>query len=74
MPADSGEMRILALSEVIGVGDQENDLEMIRAAGLGIAMPRAPETVRQAAGRVAPPDDKGGLLALFTEILPQYFA
>ncbi|HEY4908941.1 MAG TPA: HAD family hydrolase [Methylomirabilota bacterium] len=62
------------LEETIGVGDQENDLEMIKAAGLGIAMPRAPETVRQAAGRVAPPDDQGGLLALFTEILPQYFA
>jgi Cof subfamily protein (haloacid dehalogenase superfamily) len=62
------------LAETIGVGDQENDLEMIKAAGLGIAMPHAPETVRQAAGRVAPPDDQGGLLALFTEILPHYFA
>ncbi|HUO63221.1 MAG TPA: HAD family hydrolase [Terriglobales bacterium] len=61
------------LAEAIGVGDQENDLEMIKAAGLGIAMPRAPETVRQAAGRVAPPDDHGGLLSLFTQILPQYF-
>jgi hypothetical protein len=34
----------------------------------------APETVRQAAGRVVPSDEQGGLLALFTEILPQYFA
>jgi Cof subfamily protein (haloacid dehalogenase superfamily) len=64
----------MPLEETIGVGDQENDLEMIKAAGLGIAMPRSPETVRQSAGRVAPPDDQGGLLALFTEILPQYFA
>jgi Cof subfamily protein (haloacid dehalogenase superfamily) len=62
------------LAEAIGVGDQENDLEMIMAAGLGIAMPRAPETVRAAAGRVTPPDAQGGLLALFAEILPQYFA
>ena len=62
------------LEEVIAVGDQENDLEMIRAAGLGVAMPESPETVRQAAGRVAPPDEQGGLLALFTEILPDYFA
>jgi len=61
-------------TETIGIGDQENDLEMIEAAGLGIAMPGAPETVRQAAGRVSPPDEQGGLLALFTEILPQYFA
>jgi Cof subfamily protein (haloacid dehalogenase superfamily) len=62
------------LTDTIGIGDQENDLEMIEAAGLGIAMPCAPETVRRAAGRVAPPDEEGGLLALFTEILPQYFA
>jgi len=62
------------LTETIGVGDQENDLEMIEAAGLGIAMSCAPETVRQAAGRVVPSDEQGGLLALFTEILPQYFA
>jgi hydroxymethylpyrimidine pyrophosphatase-like HAD family hydrolase len=55
------------------VGDQENDLEMIRAAGLGVAMPQAPEAVRDQAGRVAPTPDKGGLLALFREILPEYF-
>jgi Cof subfamily protein (haloacid dehalogenase superfamily) len=61
------------LAEVIAVGDQENDMEMIRAAGLGIAMPQSPEVVRKAAGRVAPPDDQGGLLALFTEIMPEYF-
>jgi len=64
----------IPLAETIAVGDQENDLEMIRAAGLGIAMPGAPETVRAAAGRVAPPDEEGGLLELFTELLPEYFA
>ena len=62
------------LEQTVAVGDQENDMEMIRAAGLGVAMPQAPETVRGVAGRVAPPDDQGGLLALFTEILPEYFA
>jgi Cof subfamily protein (haloacid dehalogenase superfamily) len=62
------------LEQTIAAGDQENDLEMIRAAGLGIAMPLSPDTVRAAAGRVAPPDEQGGLLALFTEILPEYFA
>jgi hypothetical protein len=55
------------------VGDQENDLEMIRAAGLGIAMPQSPEVVRKQAGRVAPTPPEGGLLALFQEILPEYF-
>jgi Cof subfamily protein (haloacid dehalogenase superfamily) len=72
-------LRVLAehlgipLAETIAVGDQENDLEMIEAAGLGIAMPQAPETVRKAAQRVAPSDAQGGLRALFREILPQHF-
>jgi hydroxymethylpyrimidine pyrophosphatase-like HAD family hydrolase len=34
------------------VGDGENDLELIRAAGLGIAMGNAPDLVQQAADRV----------------------
>ena len=73
-------LRVLAehmgipLEETIAVGDQENDLEMIEAAGLGIAMPQAPERVRKAARLVAPSDAEGGLLALFREILPQHFA
>jgi len=73
-------LRVLAehlgipLEETIAVGDQENDLEMIEAAGLGIAMPQAPEGVRKAARQVAPSDAEGGLLALFREILPQHFA
>ena len=62
------------LAHVVAVGDQENDLEMIRAAGIGVAMPQAPEGVRAAADRVAPTPAEGGLLALFREILPDYFA
>jgi hydroxymethylpyrimidine pyrophosphatase-like HAD family hydrolase len=61
------------LAETVAVGDEENDLEMIESAGLGIAMPSAPEPIRKAARRVAPSEGEGGLLALFTEILPQYF-
>jgi len=61
------------LERVVAVGDQENDLEMIRAAGAGVAMPRAPESIRVAADRVAPSPDDGGLLALFRELLPDYF-
>src|SRR2546428_8916501 len=42
------------LEEIVAVGDQENDLEMIRAAGLGVAFPPAPAVVRGQAGRVVP--------------------
>ena len=43
------------LAQVLAIGDQFNDLEMIAAAGHGVAMPSAPEAVRAAARYVAPP-------------------
>jgi len=61
------------LPRVVAVGDQENDLEMLREAGLGVAMPHAPEPVRRAADRVAPDAAEGGLLALFAELFPGRF-
>lgn len=62
------------LERVVAVGDQENDLEMIQVAGLGVAMPHAPDFVRAAADRVAPAPDAGGLLALLRELMPEHFA
>ncbi|HET7874877.1 MAG TPA: HAD-IIB family hydrolase, partial [Methylomirabilota bacterium] len=62
------------LERVIAVGDQENDREMIEAAGFGIAMPHAPDFVRAVADRVAPGPEKGGLLTLLRELLPEHFA
>ena len=63
----------MALDRVAAVGDQDNDLEMIRAAGLGIAMPHAPDEVRAAADRVAHPPGAGGLLRTLAELLPEFF-
>ena len=62
------------LERVIAVGDQENDREMLTTAGLGVAMPQAPDHVRAAADRVAPLPREGGLLALLREVLPHHFA
>ena len=64
----------MALDRVVAVGDQENDIELLREAGLGVAMPHAPEAVRQAADRVAPPVAEGGLLRLLGELFPDRFA
>ena len=61
------------LARVVAVGDQENDLEMLREAGLGVAMPHAPDPVRRAADRVAPGAAEGGLLALLGELFPGRF-
>jgi len=61
------------MERVVAVGDHHNDIEMIRAAGLGVAMPHAPEAVRAAADRVAPTLDDGGLLRLLAEVMPAHF-
>ena len=44
----------------VAVGDADNDIPMIRAAGLGIAMGNAPAHVRRAADRVVNDNDHGG--------------
>ncbi len=45
----------IPLERCMAVGDQFNDLEMIREVGHGVAMPSAPAAVRAVAQHVAPP-------------------
>lgn len=47
--------------EICAVGDDVNDIPMIREAGLGIAMGNALDVVKQAADRIAPSHDEDGL-------------
>lgn len=49
------------LDRVAMVGDGDGDLELIRHAGLGIAMGNATAAVKAAATRVVAPVDEGGL-------------
>jgi Cof subfamily protein (haloacid dehalogenase superfamily) len=44
----------IAWSDIVAFGDAENDIPMLRKAGLGIAMANAPDPVKNAAGRVSP--------------------
>lgn len=53
------------LSRVAMAGDGDNDLELIRAAGLGIAMGNAPAHVRAAADRIVGDVDAAGLADAF---------
>lgn len=46
----------LGAGQIVAVGDDVNDLPMIRAAGLGVAMPWAPPHVKAAAKAIAEPD------------------
>ena len=57
------------LERTIAFGDAENDLDMLLAAGMGVAMGNAPEAVRSAVGRVAPSVDKDGVAVWLAEFL-----
>ena len=50
----------IAESEICAVGDDVNDIAMIRAAGLGVAMGNAQPSVKAAADRIAPTHDRMG--------------
>lgn len=53
--------RGVGLHEVVAVGDNYNDLDMIEAAGLGVAMGNAPPDVRARADVVVPGVEEDGL-------------
>ncbi|MFQ5575488.1 MAG: HAD family hydrolase [Anaerolineae bacterium] len=56
-------------AEVIALGDAENDIEMLQAAGLGVAMANASERVRAAAGRVIASNDEPALAHFLNRLL-----
>ncbi len=49
-------------SDVLAAGDGHNDLEMLRWAGRGVAMPEAPSAVLEVADGVSAPLAEGGLV------------
>lgn len=56
-------------AEICAVGDDVNDIPMIHAAGLGIAMGNAQPSVKAAADRVAPGHDEDGLVEVVRWVL-----
>lgn len=46
--------------QIVALGDGENDISMLRWAGLGVAMGNAPDSVKAAADLVAPPCSEDG--------------
>jgi len=59
----------LTFDEAAAIGDGKNDLELLRAVRLGIAMANAPEEVRAAANWIAPPPEACGLVAALEKVL-----
>src|SRR5262245_50498525 len=58
----------IEITDVIAVGDNWNDLEMIEAAGLGVAMADAPEGVRARADHICGTADDEG----FRDVLERF--
>lgn len=59
----------IPLANVLAIGDQFNDLEMIAAAGHGAAMPHAPAAVRAVARYIAPRLEEEGAAQLIEELV-----
>jgi hypothetical protein len=57
------------LSEVAAVGDDVNDISMLSSAGLGVAMPQAPQSVIEASDHVA----SGGLAEFIRQLVEGKF-
>lgn len=55
----------------IAFGDSGNDLDMICAAGIGVTMPHAPLTCREAAQYIAPPSNEGGVGQVLLQLLEE---
>jgi len=56
-----GEMLNLKKEQIMGIGDQENDLSLIENAGLGIAMENAIPMVKNAADYITHSNDDNGV-------------
>lgn len=56
-------------SRIAAIGDEINDLPMIRGAGLGIAMGNAVDAVKQAAGKRTSPNTQSGVALAIGHIL-----
>lgn len=54
----------IPLEQTIACGDSENDLDILKAAGLGIAMANAPELIRNQADEVTLSNDEHGVAAV----------
>ncbi len=62
----------IPVGEFLAMGDSENDLEMIQAAGIGVAVANARDAVKAAAGYVAEKRDGDGFVEAVRRYLPYF--
>jgi len=56
-------------SEIIAIGDNFNDIDMIKYAGLGVAMGNAPQEVKQSADATTGTNDNDGIVQVIKKYL-----
>ncbi|RIK38376.1 MAG: hypothetical protein DCC57_20950 [Chloroflexi bacterium] len=61
----------LDMSQVAAFGDDVNDVEMVRNAGLGVAVENAIPAVKAVANRVTRSNDEDGVALILAELLNQ---
>ncbi len=61
----------LEMNQVVAFGDDVNDIEMVRACGLGVAVENAIPQVKAVADRVTLSNDEDGVAAVLAELLDQ---
>ena len=61
MPRILSESCGVPLENIMALGHGDNDAEMVETAGLGIAVANARESVKKAAGVVAPSNEECGV-------------
>ncbi len=51
----------ISMEETMAIGDSENDLDMLKVAGLGIAMDNASDTIKEAADAITLSNEENGV-------------
>jgi len=59
-------------SEVMAIGDSYNDVDMLRYAGVGVAMGNSSDEVKSAADLVVPSNDEHGVAVAIDTCLTEF--
>lgn len=59
----------IPMADTMAIGDSENDLDVLRAAGTGIAMGNAPEEIRKQVDRITLSNDEDGVAVVLERII-----
>jgi len=65
-------MKNIPLSQTIAIGDSYNDIEMLKVAGLGVAMGNAPQEVKDVADYITKDNDNDGIAYFVSQYLARH--